>query len=127
MKEFDMTYKQYAFDELLKAAISADATQDDLDRLGQWYEAYGWRYWRDEGAYDASRDDEPSGYRYLWRVEVPAAGYEDCPPEDVGQWETIGYSFDRPDWDDPAAALLDNKRRTAELSAARLKERMKRK
>lgn len=124
MKEFDMTYKQYEREALLKAALRADATQDDLDRLGQWFAAYGWRYWNGE-RFDASFPDEPSGTRDLWKVSVPAAGYENCPLEDVEEWETIGYSFDRPDWDDPAAALLDNKRRAAELGAARSKERMK--
>lgn len=106
MKKFDMTYKQYEHKALLKAARSADATQDDLDRLGQWFERYGWRCWNGE-SFDASFDNEPSGTCHLWRVEVPAAGYEDCPPEDVGQWEIIGYSFFQPDWEDPAAVLLD--------------------
>lgn len=36
------------YKELEKKALSADATQEDINRLGKWFELYGERYWNGE-------------------------------------------------------------------------------
>lgn len=36
------------YQELEKAALSADATQEDINRLGKWFELYGETYWNGE-------------------------------------------------------------------------------
>lgn len=43
------------YKELEQAALSADATQDDIDRLGEWFELYGETYWNGE-FYDVDGD-----------------------------------------------------------------------
>ncbi len=36
------------YQELEKAALSSDATQEDINALGKWFELYGERYWNGE-------------------------------------------------------------------------------
>lgn len=36
------------YQELEKAALSADATQEDINALGKWFELYGESYWNGE-------------------------------------------------------------------------------
>lgn len=38
----------YDYDELAERALSADATQSDIDALGKWFECYGSSYWNGE-------------------------------------------------------------------------------
>lgn len=36
------------YKELEQAALSADATQEDINRLGEWFERFGETYWNGE-------------------------------------------------------------------------------
>lgn len=36
---------EYAYEELKAAALKPDATQEDIDALGEWFESYGTGYW----------------------------------------------------------------------------------
>lgn len=36
------------YHDLEKAALSADATQEDISRLGEWFERYGSAFWNGE-------------------------------------------------------------------------------
>ena len=38
----------YDYRELRAAALSSDATQADIDALGEWFHQYGQRYWNGE-------------------------------------------------------------------------------
>lgn len=38
----------YDYEELKNKALSTDATQDDINALGEWFEQYGDRYWNGE-------------------------------------------------------------------------------
>lgn len=45
---------RYNYEELEKKALSADATEDDINALGEWFEQYGGRFWNGE-CYDIDR------------------------------------------------------------------------
>ena len=38
----------YDYQELKNKALSADATQNDINNLGEWFEQYGDKYWNGE-------------------------------------------------------------------------------
>lgn len=38
----------YDYEELKNKALTTDATQDDINALGEWFELYGDRYWNGE-------------------------------------------------------------------------------
>ena len=38
----------YDYQELKEKALSVNATQEDIDNLGDWFERYGDRYWNGE-------------------------------------------------------------------------------
>lgn len=50
MKEMECLY--YRYEELLEKATGDQATQEDIDLLGKWFELFGSRYWNGE-FYDA--------------------------------------------------------------------------
>lgn len=39
---------RYQFDELRDAALSPDATQNDINALGEWFQRYGYSDWNGE-------------------------------------------------------------------------------
>jgi hypothetical protein len=39
---------RYSYEELAAAAMSVEATQEDIDALGEWFESYGRVYWNGE-------------------------------------------------------------------------------
>ena len=43
---------KYDYESLRKRATKSDATQDDINRLGEWFESYGMNFWNGE-YYDA--------------------------------------------------------------------------
>lgn len=36
---------EYAYEELVAAATKSDATQEEINALGEWFERYGMCYW----------------------------------------------------------------------------------
>lgn len=61
---------RYNYDELRAAAISPSATQEDINRLGEWFSEYGEAYW--------------NGYYY------DADGYKLIPLYDIDEdWELV--------------------------------------
>lgn len=58
----------YSYKELCEKARSHDATQADINALGEWFEKYGADYWNGE-YFDASLPGEPSGTCRLYPVE----------------------------------------------------------
>ena len=66
----------YAYEELREKATANDATQKDINALGEWFEAHGSMYWNGE-YYDAD------GLR-LFPINEEVA-------ED--EWEVVGYEF----------------------------------
>lgn len=69
----------YNYAELLAKATAPDATQADINTLGEWFNHFGRDYWDGEGGYRISAD------RYLYQVAVPA--------NDCGDFDVIGYTF----------------------------------
>lgn len=41
-------YGEYSYAELTDKALSHDATQKDIDTLGEWFQQYGMSYWNGE-------------------------------------------------------------------------------
>lgn len=39
---------RYDYQELKQKALSAEAAQEDINNLGEWFEQYGDRYWNGE-------------------------------------------------------------------------------
>ena len=68
----------YDYKELREKALSPDATQADVDALGEWFRVYGDRYWNGE-FYDADNGRELRPV-YKW-------------DEDLGQGEVVGYEL----------------------------------
>lgn len=38
----------YSYEDLKEKALSANATQEDINNLGEWFDQYGDRYWNGE-------------------------------------------------------------------------------
>lgn len=73
---------QYDYKELCEKALAFNATQEDINALGEWFERYGMSYWNGECFHvDADHD------LYPIHKEV---GYE--------EFETVGYTFSS--WED---------------------------
>ena len=66
-----------SYEELKVAATAPDATQQDIDNLGEWFSRYGESYWNGE-YYDA---DEIRVY--------PVIEWD----EEAEQGETVGYEI----------------------------------
>lgn len=43
-----MAISKYDYQELEHKALTADASQEDINRLGKWFELYGESYWNGE-------------------------------------------------------------------------------
>ena len=69
---------QYNYEELKNAALAPDATQEDINALGEWFERYGDRYWN--GEYFSVEGERL--YR-IWDWD-----------EELDQGEVVGYYFD---------------------------------
>lgn len=67
----------YDYQELKEKALSADAKQEDINNLGEWFEQYGDKYWNGEYF---SIDNNIHLYRIVKEV-------------DENEWETIGYEI----------------------------------
>ena len=81
MKLYGVGY--YDYKELYEKATAYNASQDDINALGEWFENYGMCYWNGE-RFEASAEGEPTGTRGLVRIEKQV---------DEDTWETIGYEF----------------------------------
>jgi hypothetical protein len=67
---------KYDYQELREKALSASATQDDVNALGYWFSRYGKRYWNGE-LYDCG--DNVKLYYVLQQIgpdEYEVVGYE---------------------------------------------------
>ena len=69
---------RYSYEELRAKATAPGASQSDVDALGQWFEAYGSRYWMGD------RYDADGLYLYPLYKQIG---------ED--QHDIIGYTFDQ--------------------------------
>ena len=67
----------YDYEELKNKALSADATQEDVNALGEWFEQYGDRYWNGECF------SVENGI-HLYRIEEEI---------DEDEWEVTGYEL----------------------------------
>ena len=67
----------YDYQELKEKALSADATQEDINSLGDWFEQYGDRYWNGE----------------YFRVENGIHLYRIEEEVDEDEWEVKGYEL----------------------------------
>lgn len=38
----------YDYEELVEKALAFDATQEDINALGEWFDSHGWDYWNGE-------------------------------------------------------------------------------
>lgn len=68
---------QCNYEELKNAALAPDATQDDINALGEWFERYGDRYWNGE-YFDVNGE-------HLYRIY----SYD----EECDQYDVVGYEF----------------------------------
>lgn len=67
----------YEYEELKNKALSADATQEDVNALGEWFECFGGRYWNGE-CYSVENGI------HLYRIEEEV---------DEDEWEIKGYEL----------------------------------
>lgn len=67
----------YDYQELKEKALSSDATQEDINALGEWFEQYGYRYWN--GEYFSVENGI-----HLYRIEEEV---------DEDEWEVKGYEL----------------------------------
>lgn len=68
----------YGYEQLRAAAVSKDATQSDINALGEWFAEHGSTYWNGE-YYDAG-----DGMR-IFPIYTEPNEYGDC--------EIVGYEF----------------------------------
>ena len=66
---------KYTYDELRAAATAENATQADIDCLGEWFEAYGQSYWNGE-YYEADGVSLYPVYKETDPDEFELIGYE---------------------------------------------------
>lgn len=70
---------EYAYEELVAAATKLDATQEDINALGEWFETYGMSYWNGScWAVDAEND--------IYIAQIVNEVEED-------EYEVVGYAF----------------------------------
>lgn len=67
----------YDYEELKNKALAADATQEDVNALGAWFECFGDRYWN--GEYYSVENGI-----HLYRIEEEV---------DEDEWEIKGYEL----------------------------------
>ena len=65
----------YDYRELRAAALASDATQSDIDALGEWFHQYGQRYWNGE-YFDANGLRVYPVYQEMEPDEYELTGYE---------------------------------------------------
>lgn len=70
---------QYDYKRLVSAALDANATQADIDALGEWFHAYGWRDWNGE-------------YYHVDAAHQLYPIYREVGEDD---YDIVGYTFDR--------------------------------
>lgn len=69
-------FNRYSYTELKNKATAANATQEDIDTLGAWFEEYGTEYWNGECfAIDATRSLFPI-YDIHSEDEIEIAHYQ---------------------------------------------------
>lgn len=76
----------YRYDELKEQALKPDATQDEINALGEWFNEFGGDFWNGEYySVDEKRDIK------IYPV------FEEI---DEDQFELIGYCFSESDFED---------------------------
>lgn len=65
----------YNYEELRAAALAPNATQDDIDALGEWFSRYGSTYWNGE-YYDADGVCVRPVYKKIDEDDYELTGYE---------------------------------------------------
>lgn len=72
-----MNINYYSYDELSKKALAANALQEDINNLGEWFERFGSDYWNGE-YFEIDKNNR------LFPIQQEVE-------EDI--WETIGYEI----------------------------------
>lgn len=72
---------EYAYEELVAAATKFDATQEEINALGEWFERYGMRYWNGTSYEVDAKND-------IYLAPVMKEVGED-------EFEQIGFTFAR--------------------------------
>lgn len=110
-------YDSYDYNELKEKALASDATQEDINALGEWFERYGRSGWNGEcWTVDA--------YHNLYPI-YKEIGYDD--------YEVVGYTFSSKDEDRSIMRPMTDEERAeeearemAELAKDREEERLRR-
>lgn len=83
MSYYDYDSGSYNYKEICEKALASDATQEDINALGEWFERYGRSGWNGE----------------CWTVDA----YRDLYPihKEIGydEYEVVGYTFSSKDED----------------------------
>ena len=83
MSYYDYDSDRYNYKEICEKALASDATQEDINALGEWFERYGRSGWNGE----------------CWTVDA----YHDLYPihKEIGydEYEVVGYTFSSKDED----------------------------
>lgn len=83
MSYYDYDSGSYNYKEICEKALASDATQEDINALGEWFERYGRSGWNGE----------------CWTVDA----YHDLYPihKEIGydEYEVVGYTFSSKDED----------------------------
>lgn len=66
---------RYDYKKLREKALSATATQEDIDNLGKWFELFGETYWNGE-YYDADGAEIWPVYKKISEDDFELVGYE---------------------------------------------------
>lgn len=117
MSYYDYDSDRYNYKEICEKALASDATQEDINALGEWFERYGRSGWNGE----------------CWTVDA----YHDLYPihKEVGydDYEVVGYTFSSRDEDrfimrpmTEEERAEEEAREMAELAKDREEERLRR-
>lgn len=70
---------EYTYEELVAAAMKIDATQEEINALGEWFESYGMSFWNGSAF-------EVDGKNNIWLAPLMKEIEED-------EYEIVGYTF----------------------------------
>ena len=71
-----MKIHYYSYDELLGKALSTNATAEDLNNLGEWFNRYGRMYWNGECYEIDSTHNLYPIWHYVGDDDIEIIGYE---------------------------------------------------
>lgn len=82
MAYYDYDSDRYKFQELYEKALASDATQEDINALGEWFNRYGEHEWNGE----------------CYHIDASHGLYPIYKEVDYDDYECIGYTFSS--WDE---------------------------